>query len=115
MVFNHKKWNDPFKIEHAYEQIKRSIHVLANNPTLVHYSLKVDNIFSRCMCKNVQHAVYASSETVELLGEKSLATEASNTFVCDPSIKHDTRIEAKQMNPINAFTPRIVNYGKVNQ
>lgn len=106
------EWDDPFKVEQAYEGIER--RVLANDETqmLVHYTVDEGAEFPAHVHDETYQAVFVIDGAVELFGDREALLEAGDSFVVEPGVRHGIRGAAPGTKLIDTFTPPIEAYGE---
>ena len=103
MTFDLRTWDDPFKVEEAYDGIERRVLAFTADLMLVHYTDEDEAVFPEHEHETVQQAVFVLDGEIEL--------EAGDSFVIGPGIRHGVRGTANVTRLVDAFTPAIAEYG----
>jgi quercetin dioxygenase-like cupin family protein len=109
--FDSREWDDPFKLEQAYEGITRRVLAFTDDLMLVHYTVEEGATFPVHEHDETHQAVFVVDGTVELVGENPRTLSAGDSFVVGPGVRHGIRGVASESQLIDAFTPPIEEYG----
>lgn len=104
-------WDDPFKVEEAYEGIERRVLSFTDDLMLVHYTVEEGAVFPEHEHDETHQAVYVISGSLELFGDHEAVLEEGDTFVVGPGERHGIRGAADRTEVIDAFSPPIGEYG----
>ena len=105
------EWDDPFKVEAAYEGIERRVLSFTDDLMLVHYTVEEGAVFPEHEHDVTHQAVYVITGSVELFGDHEAVLEAGDTFVVGPGERHGIRGVADHTEVIDTFSPPIGEYG----
>lgn len=107
------EWDDPFKVEEAYEGIERRVLAFTNDMMLVHYTVEEGAVFPEHEHDETHQAVYVIEGSIELFGDYEKTLEAGDTFVVGPGVRHGVRGAAPRTQLIDTFAPPIGEYGSM--
>lgn len=105
-------WDDPFKVEEAYEGIERRVLAHDERQMLVHYTVAEGAEFPEHEHDETYQSVFVIEGAVELFGEREARLEAGDSFVVEPGVRHGIRGAAPETKLIDAFTPPIGEYAE---
>lgn len=105
-------WNDPFKVEEAYEGIERRVLSFTDELMLVHYTVDEDAVFPAHTHDETHQGVFVIEGSIELFGDRNETLEAGDTFVVGPGTEHGIRGLAPESRIIDSFTPPIQEYAE---
>lgn len=106
-------WDDPFKVEEAYDGIERRVLSFTDELMLVHYTVAEGAVFPEHEHVETHQAVYVVDGRIELFGDHEATLSTGDTFVVGPGERHGIRGDAARSEVIDAFTPPIGDYGEV--
>lgn len=104
-------WDDPFKVEEAYDGIERRVLSFTDELMLVHYTVGADTVFPEHEHEETHQAVYVIDGCIELFGDHETILETGDTFVVGPGERHGIRGIAEQSQLLDAFTLPVGEYG----
>jgi quercetin dioxygenase-like cupin family protein len=105
------QWDDPFKLEAAYEGIERRVLSFDETLMLVHYTVDEGAVFPAHTHDETTQGVYVIDGEIELFGDRSETLGPGDTFVVGPGVEHGIRGVASESQLIDSFTPPIREYG----
>lgn len=106
------EWDDPFKVERAYEGIERRVLANDDEQMLVHYTVEDGAEFPAHTHDETYQAVFVIEGAVELFGDREALLEAGDSFVVEPGVRHGIRGAAPETELIDTFTPPIEAYAE---
>lgn len=104
------RWDDPHRVEDAYEGIERRVLAHTADMMLVHYTVEEGAVFPEHEHDTTQQAVYVLTGAVELFGDHETTLEAGDSFVVGPGVRHGVRGVAERTELLDAFAPPIEAY-----
>lgn len=105
-------WDDPHKVESAYEGIERRVLSFTDELMLVHYTVEEGAVFPAHSHEVTHQAVYVIEGEIELFGERNERLGPGDSFVVGPGIEHGIRGVATVSQVVDAFTPPIDEYAE---
>lgn len=105
-------WDEPFKVESAYDGIERRVLSFTDDMMLVHYTVEEGAEFPAHDHDETQQGVFVIDGEIELFGDRSGRLEAGDTFVVGPGVTHGIRGIAPTSRLIDAFAPPIEEYAE---
>ena len=103
-------WDDPFKLEAAYDGIERRVLSFDETLMLVHYTVEEGAVFPAHTHDETTQGVYVVDGSIELFGDREATLEAGDTFVVGPGVEHGIRGVARESTLVDSFTPPIDEY-----
>jgi quercetin dioxygenase-like cupin family protein len=105
-------WDDPFKVEQAYEGIERRVLAFDDEQMVVHYTVAEGAEFPAHEHETTKQSVYVVKGAVELFGDHEATLEAGDSFVVGPGVRHGVRGVAEETELVDTFTPPIDAYAE---
>jgi quercetin dioxygenase-like cupin family protein len=109
-TFEYRPWDEPRKVEPAYEGIERRVLACSDELLLVHYTVEAGAVFPEHEHDRTHQGVFVIDGAVELFGDYEATLEAGDTFVVGPGERHGIRGVAEETHLVDAFTPPIERY-----
>jgi quercetin dioxygenase-like cupin family protein len=110
MSFVNTEWDEPLKLEEAYDGIERRVLSFTNDLMLVHYTVEKGAVFLEHSHDETHQAVYVIEGSIKLFGDESAILTAGDTFV-GPGVRHGIRGVSERTELIDTFSPSIAEYG----
>lgn len=103
-------WDDPNRVENAYDGIERRVLSFTDDLMLVHYTVQADAVFPEHTHEETHQAVFVLEGALDLFGDHETRLRAGDSFVVGPGTAHGIRGVAEVTRVIDAFTPPIEAY-----
>jgi quercetin dioxygenase-like cupin family protein len=108
--FEYRPWDDPRRVEPAYDGIERRVLACSEELLLVHYTVAEGAVFPEHEHEETHQGVYVLDGALELFGDHEETLEAGDTFVVGPGERHGIRGLAEETHIVDAFSPPIERY-----
>lgn len=105
-------WDDPFKVEQAYDGIERRVLCFDEDQMLVHYTVDEGAVFPEHEHDETKQTVYVASGSVELFGDHEATLSAGDSFIVGPGVRHGVRGLEPGTELVDTFTPIIESYAE---
>ncbi|QIO20907.1 cupin domain-containing protein [Haloarcula sp. JP-L23] len=103
-------WDNPHRIEQAYEGIERRVLCVDEETMQVHYTVEAGAVFPEHEHAETKQTVYVVEGAIELFGDHERTLEAGDSFIVGPGVRHGVRGLADRTELLDTFTPRIERY-----
>ena len=106
------RWDDPFKVETAYEGIERRVLAFDEEAMVVHYAVEEGAVFPEHEHETTTQTVYVVAGEVELFGDREATLGPGDSFVVGPGVRHGIRGLAPGTEVVDTFSPPIEDYAE---